>query len=827
MRGIVAAIISSDALVVKLVGNTKTPIACVCLDGVQGPRLGTPDGRMPDEPGAWPALDFARKLCLAQRVLVSSRNGVTERTRNHPNFGQLPLMFGRVQLVDKDEQDVGLATVEAGWARQNAGRFTDEYTDQVADAEKRAKEEKLGIWGDNPFVRKLPCDIGTAALLKKKEFEAVVEVVLNGALFNVWLMPDFQLATVQLAGVRCPSAKRGAPEPFGMEAKAFSETRLLQRGVNVTLFGQTENGNFVGRILHPKGGDIAPLLLAEGLGEMNNQTAAFLPNSEELRSAEMKAKQAKKNKWKNFDVASLKTSRVDGRVVGVQGSSTIEVDDGTAVRKLWLSGCRTPKCQMKGASEPYGLEAREKLRRTLIGRQVQCMIDYKVEDRPYATIYFGNSCMNEIMVEAGLATVIVSKGNQPSERIDAMMRAEAEAKKKKLGVHSGAVAPVRLNDISSNHTKQKSSPYLHYLEGKSNHGVIEHFVSATRAVVYVPDNHCIIRVTLQGVQSTDSNERIGFEGLTYCQKNYLLRDAQVRIFGVDKFGCFIGNIDIEDGKETKSLEVDILAHGFTSIHEQSIIRCPHRREMEEAQKTAQAGQIGVWSNTVQGVKLIEPGKVYEVNVTDLLDPVTLAVQIQSEELNKINTGLLQAKEPVTQIMKGDLVAAIYDGKLYRAKVTKLVDDEQVELDFIELCILDYIPKKDLRVLPQQLLSIPPQALNVRLGGLRAFRFDDAFNEDVQNFVWGLCENATLYVHLMYEEDMPCVLLTDSPSVDSGSINSTLLAKGMVRTYTVDVPAPLDEIMNQLWDVEVTAKKERVGAWVHGNVGDDDDDDQGY
>ena len=828
MRGQVVAIISADALAVKLVGNTKTPLVCLALEGIKAPRLGTIDGRTPDEPGAWPALDFTRKLCLAKRVIVESRNGVTERTRSHPNFGPLPVMFGRAALFDEGNKDVATAIVEAGWAEQNQGRVSDDFTVGIGMAQDAAKEAKRGIWGENLLIRKLPCEAGPSALLKKKDFEAIVEVVLNGAMFNVWLMPDFQLITIQLAGVRCPSAKRGMPEPFGMEAKAFSETRLLQRAVNVTLFSQNENGCYVARVVHPKGGDIAPCLLEEGLGEMNNQTAAFLPNSEDLRAAETRAKQAKKNKWKNFDISALRSSRVDGVVVSVKGSNSIEVDDGTAVRRLWLSGCKTPNCNMKDKSEPCGLEAREKLRHTLIGRHVQCVIDYKVDDRPYATIYFGNNCMNEIMAAAGLAQVITTKNNQPSDRIDAMMRAEVEAKQKKLGIHSGSKAPTQLNDLSANHTKQKSGPYLHYLEGKANPAVIEHIVSATRLVVYVPDTHCIVTLNLQGLQSCDSRERIGFEALSYCQKNYMQRDIKAYFYSVDNTGCFIGNVDIVDGQQTKSLEADLLARGFTSIHERSVTKCPHRREMEEAQKTAQEGKIGVWSTRVQGVKLLEPGKVYEVNVTDLLDPITLAIQIQSDQLEKINSGLLQARDPVGQLMKGDLVAAIYDGKVYRAKVVKLVDDKTAELDFIELCILDHIPIKDLRVLPPQLVSIPPQAVNVHLGGLRAFHFDDAFNEEVQNVVWEMCENATLYAHLMYDDEVPGVLLTDSPSIEGGSINSMLLSKGMACTRNMELPEPFAKVLTQFAEVQEVAKQDRVGAWVHGNIGDmDDDEDEEY
>jgi hypothetical protein len=74
-----------------------------------------------------------------------------------------------------------------------------------------------------------------------KELDGIVEQVKDGSTMRVRLLlpeGDHQVVNLALAGVRASRAS-GKPgetsEPFGEEGKFFTETRLLQRGVKVTL----------------------------------------------------------------------------------------------------------------------------------------------------------------------------------------------------------------------------------------------------------------------------------------------------------------------------------------------------------------------------------------------------------------------------------------------------------------------------------------------------------------------------------------------------------------------------------------------------------------
>jgi len=139
---------------------------------------------------------------------------------------------------------------------------------------------------------------------------ALVETVKDGSTLRVRLMlPDdtHQLINLSLAGVRSPraSGRDGeAPEPWGEEARFFTESRLGQRTVRVVLlalpaptgvpFSSTGSATptaasiMIGVVQHPAG-NIAEHLVASGLARVVDWHAGMLSANggmERLRTAE-------------------------------------------------------------------------------------------------------------------------------------------------------------------------------------------------------------------------------------------------------------------------------------------------------------------------------------------------------------------------------------------------------------------------------------------------------------------------------------------------------------------------------------------------------------
>jgi hypothetical protein len=160
-RGLVVGILWGDTLAIKMIDLSAT-------------RLGSPDGRNVDEPGAWPSFGFLRLAALSPPVLIQPGKGPTDQKRLHPNFGQIPVTFGRATLVKKDSRDVGSTVVEAGWAPVRSPRIDDDYLHQLLDLQDAAREAATGVWTPTGLVRSLPLALDPPSLLHTKDFDGVI-----------------------------------------------------------------------------------------------------------------------------------------------------------------------------------------------------------------------------------------------------------------------------------------------------------------------------------------------------------------------------------------------------------------------------------------------------------------------------------------------------------------------------------------------------------------------------------------------------------------------------------------------------------------------------
>merc|ERR1719438_620100 len=232
-----------------------------------------------------------------------------------------------------------------------------------------------------------------------------------------------------MSGVRSPQTRLGSDgkpdpaqcEPFGLEAHYFTESRLLQRDVEVIL-ESNNNNKLVGSVLHPAG-NIAEALLKEGLAKCVDWSIANVTGgAAKYRAAEKLAKEKKVRQWKDYKPpvgavitgdkefngcgearqgeegetmeglqASCRSCHywrqgVHGKVVEIVNGDALMVKTGKVVRKLFLASIRPPRPEddsvrrEKGFKPlydiPYMYEAREFLRKKLIGQQVHVVVDY-------------------------------------------------------------------------------------------------------------------------------------------------------------------------------------------------------------------------------------------------------------------------------------------------------------------------------------------------------------------------------------------------------------------------------------------------------------------
>jgi staphylococcal nuclease domain-containing protein 1 len=644
-------------------------------------------------------------------------------------------------------QELPELIVQEGWAkvRDDAGKKEDDetalaYLDKLRSLEAQAKSEAKGIWGKGGQIDVASEVSDPSALVdqnKGRNIDAIVERVLTGDRLIVRLMlsPTKHVQTMLvLAGVRTPATKRTSPEgldvpaePFGTEAHAFVEERLRQRKVAVELLGVTPQNQLIAHVLHPKG-NIAKFLLDAGLARSNDQHVTLLGTEmAQFRQAETAAKNSRKGVFTGVSASKAAGPQdADFVVSRVLNAETVFIRTRAGdERKVTLSSIRQPKPSDPKQS-PFGADAKEFLRKRLIGKHVKVSIDGKrppsegFEEREVATIILnGNKNVALMLVEAGYASVVRHRRDDTdrSPDYDSFLLAEEAAQKDEKGMWSPKPpAAKQYQDYSESLQKAKMEASVLQRQKKVP-AVIDFVRSGSRFVVLVPRDNAKLTFVLSGIRTPkparaggENAEPFGQEALDFANRRCLQRDVEIDVESTDKQGGFIGTMYV--GRENFARA--LVEEGLSSVHAFSAEQSGHGNELFAAEKKAKEAKSGMWhdwdpskeiegeeetpaSNGATGLNgdSAEPAarrKDYrDMMVTHVDESGKLKIQqvgagtvaltdlmsaFKSFHLNKANNQPLPGPPKV-----GDIVAAQFsaDQEWYRAKVRR-VDREGKKAD---------------------------------------------------------------------------------------------------------------------------------------------------
>jgi staphylococcal nuclease domain-containing protein 1 len=327
------------------------------------------------------------------------------------------------------------AAVTEGWVklRDDAARKDDaedsmNLLEELRLEEAKAKAASKGIWSsgggriENTYDISAPNDF--VAQWKGKTVDAIVERVLSGdrMIARLCLSPTTHLQTMILvAGIRAPATKRTnasdgkeqPADPFGGEAHQFVETRLLQRNVKVEILGISPQNQLICVVKHPNG-SIAEFVLQAGLARCTDFHSTLLGSDmTSLRQAEKQAKSQKLGLFQgHVDTKGSAAGEMDATVARIQTADTVFLRTKSgAEKRASLSSIRQPK-PSDPKQGPFQAEAKEFLRKRLIGKHVRITVDGKkaasegYEEREVVTININNKNVALLLVEAGYASVI-------------------------------------------------------------------------------------------------------------------------------------------------------------------------------------------------------------------------------------------------------------------------------------------------------------------------------------------------------------------------------------------------------------------------------------
>lgn len=776
LSGIVKAVPSGDTVLLMRQGapiNGPPPEMRLTLSSLKAPMLSR--DAQSDEPFAWASREYLREKLIGKSVTFRIDYRVQSLNR----------VFATV--FSGEGNSVNLAVVTAGLAkiRRPVGdkeECSPEY-DALLAAEEKAAAGRVGLHagGAASVSRKVPAagdnlmeGDAFVAWCKGKALNAIVEYISNGSCVKALLkdvplssekhMGD-RLLTVCLSGVQCPGFRRadGAnpstppnPMPFAVNARFLSEIRLLNRDVSISVDGIDRNGILFATIHEPQAKlYIGEELLRAGFAKTVSWSIDLSNKAPALRAAEKYARDHRLGVWQGFRAPTRNPELFAGRCVEVVSGDMIAVlDDNTGkVRRISLASVRASRGERPGRDRSTiaigpAAEAKEALRKKLVGRRVKVKVEYtrtpsedsvRKDTMMFATVIReGDSKNLDVslpLISSGLLSVIRHRGEEDRAALyEEYLERQKTAIDVKRGLHGDVQnTTMRINNLTGPDAKRRSRDILAGLQRNGPYrGVVEYVSSASRYRIFLPTESMLITLALRAVRCPTSTRKTygpdgsikeevsgephGDEAADFARENIMQRDVEVVVNNVDRIGAFLGNISVMNPSGEKTdVSAMLLSNGFGYMHESfDSSRDPSGSSYVALQKEAKEAKKGGWVDYVEPTeadrsvaekvpaKKTIVGVVCEIGFGGKVfvqERDTCKAALASVESGLAGLSLDRAPEtPVAGLRPGLVVAAKYsaDNTWYRAKVLYVHKGKGVDVRFIDYGNEELVDGKDIR-----------------------------------------------------------------------------------------------------------------------------------
>ncbi|RFU32392.1 hypothetical protein B7463_g3909, partial [Scytalidium lignicola] len=832
-----------------------------------------------DEPYAFDSRDALRKLVVGKTIQFQVLYTIPNTKRE---YGIAFLSDGR-RLPEE--------MVQEGWLklREDAGRKEDseevtQQLDKLRLLEATARSEDKGLWAPSGGRIKVQHDMGDAQAFleswKGKTVDGLVERVLSGdrMLVRLLLSPAEHVQVMTLvAGIRAPTTERINPsnqqvqpaEEYGNEARQFVEDRLLQRNVKVYILGLSPQNQLIASVKHPRG-SIALFILEAGLARCNDFHSTLLgADMAPLRQAEKTAQSTKKGLFKDhISKAKGAGGNLEGQVTRVFSADVIFVQNKTgAEKRISLSSIRGPR-PSEPTEAPFRDEAKEFLRKKLIGKKVRLSIDgsrpatEEYEARDVATVTLGDKNIGLLMVEEGWCSVIRHRRDDTDRapNYDDLLVAQEKAKEEKKGMWSGKQAKAKVY-VDASESVQKAKIQLSTLQRQKKVPAIVDFVKAgSRFVVLIPRENVKLNFVLGGIRApksarnpSEKSEPFGQEAHDLAARRLTQRDVLVDVHDIDKVGGFIGELYISGESFAKIL----VEEGFATVHAYSAERSGNANELLAAENRAKEARKGLWhdwdpsqdqaeddvadTNDSNGDTPVVRAKDYrDVIVTNVDETGKLKLQVMGTSLSALEVMMTQFKSfhlnPSNSAAlpsppkAGDFVAAKFteDGQWYRARIR--ANDrtaKEAEVVYIDYGNSEKIPWSRLRPLSQPQFSpqkLRAQAIDASLSLLQLPTSKD-YLADAIDFIRSTILYKKLVANVDYTASEGTLYVTLYDEKTSGNVSESLNADMVAEGHAMVASKSklwkgFGDVLKTLREKEDQAKADRLGMWEYGDLTED-------
>jgi staphylococcal nuclease domain-containing protein 1 len=877
--GKVKSVLSGDSLVMTSIHNPGAE-RIISLAFVTSPHI----RKEGDEQWAFESRDYLRKLVVGKAVTFQVLYQIPNTKRE---YATVTLSDGR-KLPEE--------AIKEGWVklRDDAGRKEDtekalQQLNELKLLEAQARSADKGIWRSEGGRIEVQHDLGNPQQFldewKGKTVDGLVERVLSGdrMLLRLIISPTKHVQVMALVGgIRAPATERVNPsnqqvqpaEEFGNEAKQFVEDRLLQRNVKIDVLGLSPQNQLIASIRHPKG-SIAKFLLEAGLARCTDNHSTLLGSDmAPLRQAEKEAQSAKRGLFKEHVAKSAPGGNLEATVTKIFSADVIYVRNKTGVEKrINISSVRGPR-QTDAAEAPFRDEAKEFLRKRLIGKHVRLSIDGsrpatgEYEAKEVATVTYNDKNIGLLLVQEGWCSVVRHKRDDPDRapNYDELLAAQEKAKEEKKGMWSGKPSAAKTY-VDASESVQKAKMQLASLQRQKKIPAIVDFVkSGSRFLILIPREGIKLNFVLGGIRAPKSarnpnekSEPFGQEAHDLASRRCNQRDVEVDVHSIDKTGGFIGELFVNRESFAKIL----VEEGLATVHEYSAEQSGNATELFAAQDRAKAARKNIWADYDPSQDVVEDetpqaddandtngdtvpqkrAKDYrDVVVTNIDENGKLKVQLigsgtsaletmmsafSSFHLNPANSSGLQGPPKA-----GDLVAAKFseDGGWYRARIRS--NDrtaKEAEVVYIDYGNSEKRLWSNLRPLSQPQFSVQKlkaQAVDAALSLLQ-LPTNKQYLQDSIAYMTELTAGKELVANVDFTDKDGALYITlydakADPSL-ADSINAEIMAEGlaMVPRKLKGWEKGFGDVLKVLREKErIAREEERRGMWEYGDLTED-------
>lgn len=939
--GLVKSVLSGDRLVIYCDSKVKKAVWSppeereIKLSGIKAPLpyAKWEGGERPEEPFAWDSRDFLRSICIGKPVeyaIFRQKKEGGQEKKGGREFGSVRL---RVPLEDEEETDLSRLVVKNGWAvvppppSSVSDKSNDKRPESVKallELEAQAKELGLGLHSRDREVLKRAVPIIDRDFDEKELYTSskgqtlagIVERVHSGSTLSILLVPSFREILLKIAGVQSPAYRQDPAErePFALEAKFTTERYLLQRKVDVVFTAfeagrestrsenkkdrrrQDNKATYYGEVLL-NGKSIGELLLKSGLATFVEWHAPK-DKASELLALQTTAQEQRIRMW--FSEQALASARktqapssFTARVKEVNTATSLVVlnldVNPHRLENVTLSSVQVNRLSSQEQEYDgfFAYEAREFVRKKLLGRKVEVTVDYVkpavnlsevkrkdkqkgqtngkeeeeedqiLPEKAFHTVLLDGKNIALALVELGYATVMEHRGGaERSPHYDALFLAQERAMQRGVGLHGTPDKFVkhRTNDVSR--SPQRAKALLNSLMNKNNgkyKAVVEYVFSGSRLKLCInPDgpqgDSILILFFLDGVRCESlPNQKQLKEGKTappfaleareFARDWCYQRDVDIQILGQDKFGAFRGHLLFNK----KNLALLLLKKGYAKTNRPR----DFAEEYLAAEDAAKQDRLNIWRDydpvkeaeerqkRIEDVEAASKPRKELMVVTEVLDGASCYVQIVGDDQKRLEAMMkqiaqlgLDAEQPFSP-SKDEAVLAKFSGdqQWYRAKVLSADAKGSYKLVYADYGNTEAVESARIRRMRPEFgpQSLAWQAHEACLAYIQPRSLGQEYGEDAALLFKDLVWGKTLMATIEYTDNQRMYLSFIPMDNKDIFVNGELVRAGLAKVQKRLPRGANREIVEWLRREQEDAFKAHRGIWEYGDDGEDDDE----